>query len=149
MTVRNGTFADIEHCLPLAELFWSETGHADHIPYDADSTADYFKLALNHGLFIVATSGEEFIGFGAGVTANSLVNRSYKIGAELAWWIRPEFRGGPYAIKIMKMLEKNAEAAGCALWSMMLLETSEPEKVQSMYLRMGYSPGERTFSKRM
>ena len=122
-------------------------GHS--IPFDADSTVDYFALGLQCGLFSVAEKDGNVVGFIIGISAPCMVNRNYKIGAELAWWVDPQYRHGGDAIRLVKHIEQKAKEAGCALWSMMCLEAIEPDKVEKMYLHLGYEKGERTFTRRL
>jgi hypothetical protein len=145
MTVRAGTAQDFLPCVLMAERFWAVAGHADSIPFDADSTVDYFVMGLNCGLFSVAERGGRVIGFVIGVSAPCMVNRNYRVAAELAWWIEPEYRHGMDSIRLIKHIEKQAEESGCKIWSMICLESLEPEKVGNMYLGMGYKPAERSF----
>ncbi|MES2367709.1 MAG: GNAT family N-acetyltransferase [Pseudomonadota bacterium] len=149
MTVRAGTAQDFLSCIPMAERFWSVAGYAGDIPFDADSTVDYFAMGLKAGLFAVAEKSGEVIGFVIGVTTPSMVNRDCLIGAELAWWMEPEHRNSMDAIRLLKHIELMAKEAGCKLWSMMCLEALEPEKVEKMYLKMGYEKSERTFTRRL
>jgi GNAT superfamily N-acetyltransferase len=147
MTVRHGTAEDFVACIPMAERFWKVAGYS--IPFDADSTLDYFVLGLQSGLFSVAEKNGQVIGFIVGVSAPCMVNRNYTVAAELAWWVEPEFRNTPDSIRLIKHIENSAKDAGVALWSMMCLESQEPEKVGNMYMGMGYSRAERTFAKRL
>lgn len=147
MTVRAGTAEDFIPCVQMAERFWSVAGYAESIPFDADSTVDYFVMGLNSGLFSVAEKDGKVIGFVIGVSAPCMVNRDYKVAAELAWWIEPEYRNGMDAIRLIKHIENQAQQQGCKIWSMMCLEAQEPDKVESMYLRMGYKPTERSFAR--
>jgi GNAT superfamily N-acetyltransferase len=146
MTVRSGTGEDVVQCVVMASRFWELTDHKN-IPFDPDSTIDYFELGLKSGLFSVAEVSGNLVGFVIGVTAPCMVNRNYKIGAELAWWVEPEHRNGSIGIKLLKHIEQGAKEAGCAIWSMMCLESQEPEKVESMYLRMGYTKTERSYAR--
>jgi len=148
MTVRVATIEDIAPCLPLAARFWAECGHAAYIPFDYDSAAEYFLNSLNCGLLVVSEKEGEIVGFGAGITSPCVVNKAFKVGCELAWWIRPEYRKGPMAIRMMKLLEDGAQKQGCSIWSMMCMESMDADGVESIYLRSGYAPGERAFIKR-
>jgi GNAT superfamily N-acetyltransferase len=145
MTVRVGTAEDFVACIPMAERFWRVAGY--QIPFDADSTLDYFEMGLNAGLFSVAEKNGQVIGFVIGISAPCMVNRNYRVAAELAWWMEPEYRNTPDSVKLVKHIEQLAKDAGVALWSMMCLESQEPDKVENMYMRMGYKRAERTFTK--
>lgn len=131
----------------MAEKFWEVSGYGDLIPYDHDSTEEYFRASMNCGLLAVSEQEGQITGFIAGVAAPSMVNRNYLIGAELAWWVEPEYRKSGDGIRLIRHIETKAEDIGCKIWSMMSLEAQAPEEMENLYLKLGYTKAERTYVK--
>lgn len=148
MIIRHGTMDDMAECLVMAENFYQVAGYKSVIPFCAETTAKYFKMALDgFGCMSVAEKEGKLVGFIVGLVSPSLVNENYLVGTELAWWMEPEHRKGSAGIRLLRHIEKSAKEIGCILWSMMCLEEQAPEKIEKMYLSEGYKKTERTFTK--
>lgn len=146
MIVRHGKAEDIPRCLEMSENFYKVAGYDSVIPFCAESSEVYFEAAMEMGLFSVAEKGG-LVGFILGLSIPFLMNKSYLVGTELAWWVEPEYRSTNIGVKLLEHIEKSAEEAGCVMWSMMCLESQAPEKMEELYLKLGYEPRERTFTK--
>lgn len=147
MNIRNATDSDIPSIVGMSANFYKVAGYDKHIPFCPDSTAEYVKVALDMEMVCVAENDQQVVGFVLGIIAPFIMNRNYLSGCELAWWVEPEHRTGSAGIKLLKAIEQKAEKLGVKIWSMMCLESQEPEKVESMYLKLGYTKAERTFTR--
>lgn len=145
MIIRDGSEQDIYICVALAEKFYKHTAFYGRVPFDGASVAERLINCLNAKIFAVAEQDDQVVGFACGLKAPSLMNKEYLIGAELAWWMEPEYRKCTAGVRLLKHVERMARDAGCYAWSMMCLESLNPDDVEDMYLRMGYQPSERTF----
>lgn len=74
-------------------------------------------------------------------------NPQVLVAQELGWWVEPEYRGTTLAIRLLNKLEVEAKRKGATKLLMICLEAVEPDKVESIYLRKGYTKLERIFSK--
>lgn len=144
MIIRDAIEQDIDQCVELAKKFYQHTEFYGRIPFDESSVYTHMLMCLDAKIFAVADYSK-IVGFACGVKSPSLMNRDYSIGAELAWWVEPEYRGTSSGIKLLKHVENQAKEAGCFAWSMMCMESLNPDEVESLYIRLGYSPSERTF----
>jgi GNAT superfamily N-acetyltransferase len=143
--IRNGTQRDKDAVLRMAKKFYSECGYEAHIEYDYDSCSALYEMCLDMGLCSVAEVDGELVGFVIGLKSPFLMNQNYSIGAEVAWWVEPEHRG--LGLKLLRHIEQSAKDQGLKMWSMMCLESMEPEKVSEIYLKSGYKPTERSFTR--
>lgn len=147
MLIREGLESDIDQCVEMASEFHKIAYGLYGIEFCPDSTYVAFEVCLSHGLLSVAEIDGKAIGMVAGVKAPMIMNNDYTVGAELAWWVEPEYRKTSAGLKLLKFAENLARKAGVHMWSMMLLESSEPEKIAKIYDKMGYKPAERTYLK--
>ena len=145
MIIRAGQLIDLERCLDMAENFYEVAGYKEDIPLCRDSCREFMEFAMSQGLLFVAALEGSVVGFVLGIASPYIMNKNYLAGAELAWWVEPEYRKGSTGIKLLKAIEKSAKDLGIKMWSMMSLESVEPEKMERLYKALGYVPAERTY----
>lgn len=145
--IRHATIEDIPACILMAKEFWRESKYEETIPFIESDSAESFLRSYEQGMLIVAVIENNYIGFAAGMAGPSLVNKSHKMGIEVAWWVRPEHRGKPSSIKMLKALEVAAKDAGCTIWTMACIAGLNDESVSNMYESLGYKLTEKAFSK--
>ena len=96
----------------------------------------YAQEVLNNPLVFNCTLvGKGYI---IGMAAPSFLNPERKQAQELAWYVEPEYRGTPVAIKLLRMYERKALDLGCQEVTMVALEALDPLKVEAIYKRAGY-----------
>ena len=147
MIVRAAVIDDIERCVEMAAEFHKIAYGLVGVEFCPESTYNSFLVCLEHGLFCVADTGENVVGMAAGVKSPMIMNSAVTVGAELCWWVEPEHRNTSAGIKLLKFLEGQARNGGVDVWSMMLLESSNPEATANIYDKMGYVQSERAFIK--
>jgi GNAT superfamily N-acetyltransferase len=149
VTVRHATGDDLDQVATLGGHFHEQTAWAKRIPYSHSDAVIWAQTMMDHGLLIVADNGEKLVGVVGGLKHPFLNNRSYIIGAELLWWIEPEYRNGGLGKQLLLTIEQAAFEAGCRLWSMMTLEAVEPEKAGAIYKKLGYELTEHSYLKEL
>jgi len=147
MNIRLAQSGDKERVLEMAQNFYSVSGYEEHIPFDRETCADLFDTSMSMGLCSVAED-HEIVGFVLGIAAPALMNKNYLMGCELAWWVEPAYRGH-VGIDLLKQIEDSARKLGLRMWSMVALETQNPEMVEKIYLDSGYTKTERTYTMRL
>ena len=147
MIIRHGEEKDIKQCLILAENFYEVAGYKDAIPFCADSSEEYMNISLGMGLLSVAEDNSNIVGFILGLAVPHIMNKKYLVGTELAWYIDPAYRKGSAGIKLLKHIETSAKEMGCKMWSMMCLESQNPEQIEKIYLSLGYKKTERSYTR--
>ena len=147
MIVRAGVVGDIKRCVVMAEEFHKIAYGLHGVEFCQFSTYNTFLTCLEHELFCVADNNGEVVGMAAGLKSPMVMNSAVTVGAELCWWVDPEHRKSTAGIKLLKCLENQAKDGGVDVWSMMLLESSNPEAAAKIYDKMGYVKAERTFIK--
>lgn len=140
--VRKAVLDDKESCLDMAEKFYSLAGYSAHIPFNREDCGLLFDSALEQGLVFVADHDGP-VGIVLGLTMPSIVNRSYLVGSELIWWVNPEYRG--IGRNLLRSIQDAAQEIGIKMWSMISLESTNPEIAEGLYLSEGYTKTESTF----
>lgn len=146
MIVRDGTEEDFSTCIGFGYKFFQFTKYKD-IPYDGESVRRMLEGLTENGLFIVATHNGEVIAMAGAIIAPAYFNNAYLVGAEVFWWVEPEYRDSGVGGLLLTTLERKAKNEGVHFWSMMILEGVEVEKSIAIYKKLGYEPAERTFMK--
>lgn len=143
LTVRLATIEDFPAVCSMAREFHSCTEYR-HIEFDEASCFLLFKSALDQGMCFLS-EGDEITGFIIGMVFGCPLNQMVKMASELAWWVRPAYRKTSAGVKLLKALESSAKENGAVSLTMICLESINPEEVQGIYERMGYSQAERAF----
>ena len=143
MKVRQAKIEDFPEVCRMAKSFYACTEYQS-IEFDDASCFLLFKDSLDKGMCFVSES-ECITGFILGLPFPCPMNRLVTMATELAWWVEPLYRNTSAGVKLLKALEESAEQNGCVSLSMICLESLEPEKIQSIYQRIGYVQVERTF----
>jgi RimJ/RimL family protein N-acetyltransferase len=64
------------------------------------------------------------------------------VASELAWWVEPEARGTPIAVRLVRAYEEWARENGASMAAMSSLDACEGERVGTMLARLGYDRAE-------
>ncbi len=147
MIIRAGVEADVSRCIELSREFYRATEYPRHIPFCPDSVAEWLRYAMDQGLLFVADTGRKLVGFVVAVSSPFMMNRCFKVAAELAWYVTPECRRGSTGVRLLKALENAATQQGVRILSMMNLESVNPDKVDRLYRALGFVKTENTYMK--
>ncbi len=145
--IRAATEADYPALEAHCAEFWKSAPFDE--AYRAGSAVMYFDIAREAGLLLVAERDGVIVGFAAGAISPLMGDSGVLQGAELAWWVAPDHRGGTLGIRLLQALEDAGRAAGCRYWNMIFMETSMPEAVRSIYERLGYTLKETVYGRRL
>lgn len=132
----------------MGRHFWSQTFFKD-IPYCQDSIAYQCHLMMEHKMLLMAEVDGKAAGAVGALPCPLYGNLSVMIASELFWWVEMEHRDSGIGKLMLSGIERAAKARGIHTFSMMALESVEPEKAAAIYQRLGYEPTERAFSKRL
>ena len=141
--VRKATINDFPAICKMAREFHACTEYG-FIEFDDASLFLLMKESINQGMCHVS-EGEELTGFILGMVFGSPLNQMVKMATELAWWVKPEYRKTSAGVKLLKAIEAGAKENGAVSLTMVCLESIEPDTVQAIYEKMGYSRAERSF----
>lgn len=149
MRVRRAQPRDFEEMAVKGREFWEQTEYAPHVPYDEKSVIKWLGLMVEQGLLFLAETETEIVGFIGGLCSPMYANEAFKAGAELFWYLDPAYRKSGVALDLLRVIENAAKEIGCSYWTMIALESVDPERASTIYKRAGYRSIERSFSKRL
>lgn len=147
MIIRPMDPIDMPEMIEHGHTWWAETHFGKHVSYDPSSLLAVLRRSAAEGLAIVAEQQFQVVGFICGITAPCLANHAILMGNEVFWWVHPSHRGSGVGTKLLSAIESAAKTAGCAYWSMMCMQSHDPERAGRIYEQAGYSWTERTYTK--
>lgn len=143
--IRQANISDFDSILDLSEEFWKHTQFDE--PFERDHTLLMVSQAFDHGLLAVLEIDEKIVGFVAGVKSFLLGSTQALCGTELAWWVDSKHRQGKNGVGLLLFIEKLAKEQGLKYWSMLSMESCNPEYANSIYDKMGYMKTETNYTK--
>jgi GNAT superfamily N-acetyltransferase len=148
-TIRNATEADVETIVKMARHFIAFAPHAAVAEYDDEDLANAARACMQHGLLIVAEQDNEIIGMLLGIISSLWFARRTLWASELAWWVEPAARGGTAGIRLVTAFQDWARDQGAKVVAMSSLHLDHDGRVGNVLERMGFSPSEHTYIKRI
>lgn len=145
--IRIATIEDIPSIVGMGLMFWKESPF--DVPADSDTIRDFALHCIGQNLLCVLEIDGNIEGFAAGIKGAMLGNVNVMCGNEVAWWVNPDHRGGKNGIKLLKYLEGMAKTEGIKYWTMAFMTSSMPEKVESIYQKLGYTKTEVSYTKEL
>lgn len=147
MIVRSMEPHDVPFVIEFGRQWWRETYLGKRVQYDRMSVRDVIERSREEGLSIVAEHDFAMTGFVCGLKGPCLVNDRVTIGNEIFWWVHPDHRGAGVGRQLLSAIESAARTAGCTYWSMMSMQSHDPERADAIYTHAGYEWTERTYTK--
>lgn len=130
----------------MCRAFFDESGFAAETSFDAESMCrTLMQLMGNEDAALFVADG----GLAAALAYPHYFNAREKTAQELFWWVRPEKRGGPIGVRLLRALEQWARSRGCKTLSMICLPALSESPAERMYQRLGYRASERSYIKRL
>jgi ribosomal protein S18 acetylase RimI-like enzyme len=148
MEIRKATHEDLEDLVRMGRAFfyeakWDNQGIEWNDEAARLTLADMLEKEDN---IIYMAHTEIAIGMIAGVIYPVWYNHNIKMAQEFFWYVIPEKRRG-VGLKLLKALEEEIKARGIKTFAMLSVETMP--SLDSLYIREGYAPSEKTFIKRL
>jgi GNAT superfamily N-acetyltransferase len=120
------------------------------VPLDEPGYASYWMDCLrdNSGvIFLLEHEGEVAGGIGGVYSKEPLTGR--RIAVELFWYVKPEYRGGSWPVRLLREFETWSVMAGCSHVCMIHMECSQPDRMGEFYQRRGYQLFETVYRKKL
>ena len=147
MIIREATSEDREHVITMACRFLADSVYSPLIRIDPARLGELVDTVMRDvGVVFVAEDTHQVLtGFLALLKLPHPMNGDL-YAEELAWWVAPEARGGSAAGRLLRAAEKWARDQG-----LRVIKMGAPvgSPVGAHYVRLGYSPLEVTYTKRL
>jgi GNAT superfamily N-acetyltransferase len=104
---------------------------------------------MQHGVLLVAEQDGEIAGMLFGIVSGLWFAPRTLWASELAWWVEPAARGGTAGIRLVTAFQDWAREQGAKVVAMSSLHLDHDNRVSNVLQRMGFSPSEHTYIKRI
>lgn len=146
--VRRAVPSDLPEMLELANEFFDASAYTEKL-------RDYMYFVELGKQFILDSSKVAFVwekddalvGMIIGSLVQSPYNPATTVAIENMWWVKEEHRNSVNSMKLLKRFEEWGKAMGADIVTMVSLEKLNPEKIDKIYTRYGYSKVESTYMK--
>lgn len=143
--IRDAKEEDLQILTEYCGKFWGTTDYEEEA--DLDHIYGMVKHVHEEGILAVAEEQGKAVGFIACLVGPLMGNPIAKFSVELAWWMEPDYRGVGRAISLLEYAEDRARGKGVKYFSMLSMQSSMPERVNSLYESLGYVHNETTYTK--
>lgn len=132
---------------PLLRAHWEEIAHHRTIAPLNPCWAYYYDCEkMNRLVVVAAENGLELVGYSVYFVAPMLHNVPTLMAHNDIIYIRPEYRRGSLAVRLMQMGEAQAKRLGASIASM---HVKTGHDYSRLLVRMGYAEIETTYSKEL
>ena len=145
MTIELATEQDLEDCLPAAKEFHEVFDPG--VKFSPSAFLHYWRWVLSgdSGIMLLAKEHGVVVGGIGGIITKFQTSEVLNF-VEMFYWVSESHRGS-LALKLIRKLEKECKKRGAQRIVMACMENSMPERVERLYLSLGYKPMERHFMK--
>lgn len=149
---REATLEDVYDIIPLVRQFYKEGTYKDvGMGWDNDHVRQHTENQINNpgslSLVLENEDGELVGFFCAFVTTHMFAPEPF--AAELAWFVRKDYRGPRVAMQAIKRYIEWGEANNCKLMNMACIVGLKENQLEKIYNRFGFYRKETTFIKRL
>ena len=145
------TSADIGCILQNAPFFWKEiNGDELMSPFNNKTFFNFLKNGFANDALVGWKYVENDIFHGSILFSKDYVAMTNcTILNEIFWWMSPEKRNTTYSFKLIKKAEEYAKLNQIDYVMMACMENPRPERLTQFYKRIGYSPVQTQFYKKI
>lgn len=143
--IRDAVEQDLDELLELAEEFWKHTIYDEELEHDR--VLQMFQVSFDHNLFLVLELEGKVRGFMTAIKAPLLASTKATMAVETAFYIDPDYRGNKIGVDLILQMEQKVKQQGIKYWNMVSMESSSPEVANKLYLKLGYTKSETSFTK--
>lgn len=150
-TIRPAEPKDLIEVIDMGREFFEQSGNGAFTTFDEPSfttTVIGLMSGVANGVLLVAESGECPVGIAAHVVFPFYANMATKVGQELFWFVKPDFRNGIGAA-LLDELEADARRKGADVFMSAAIAGLRDGAIARVYERRGYRPSENTFIRKL
>lgn len=145
--IRAATSEDFPSLVRIGHDFYEFNPYKEYVELDEESLVATLEVLLESHILLVMEEDEKVVGAAGAYVAPLYWNLNYVNALEVFWWIDPEYRTKGSGLALKQALETKVKESGVKFWSMVALESSEPEKIGKIYMASGFKPIEHTYMK--
>lgn len=142
---------DLVAILEMGREFFEQSGNSAFTTFDEPSLAATvigLMSGVGNGALLVAEADGQAVGIAAHVVFPFYANMNTKLGQELFWFVKPDFRKGLGAA-LLDELEADARRKGADVFMSAAIAGLRDAAIGRVYQRRGYKPAENTFIRKL
>jgi len=150
-TIRHAEPNDLPAIIDMGRDFFDASGSAEFTTFDESSFVTVvisLMSGISGGTLLVAETDGGCVGMAAGICYPFYANLATKVGQELFWYVKPDFRNGVGA-SLLDELENQALRGGAQVFLTAALAGLRDKAIGRVYERRGYRPAENCYLKRL
>lgn len=149
--IRRAEPSDFADLMDMGREFVEQSSYAAFTTFDEASfsvTLISLMSGVNGGTVLVAESAGRAVGMAACVVFPLYCNMATKIGQEIFWFCKPDFRNG-VGSELLDELEAEAGRKGADVFMSAAIAGLREGAIGRVYQRRGYKPAESTYLRRL
>mgnify|MGYP003641633043 FL=1 len=139
--IRDATMEDLPRLMAMSETFLLQTQYHHILPYNLDSLMGLMTGLIEKEEGLLLVSDREGVDGMIGMYLYQHPISGETVAGEAFWWMSPERRGGPQALRLLRRAEAWVKSHGVPWFHMV----SPNDRVSKLYTRLGYQPLEMHF----
>lgn len=149
--IRRAEPHDFNDLIDMGREFFEQSGNGAFTTFDETSfaaTLISLMSGVNNATLLVAESAGRAVGMAACVVFPFYANMGTKIGQEIFWYCKPDFRSG-IGSALLDELEADARRKGADVFMSAAIAGLRDGAIGRVYQRRGYKPAENTYIRRL
>ena len=139
--IRPATIEDIPRLAAMGETFLLQSQYQKVFPISPESIHQLLATLISSDTALVLVSDRDGVDGAIGMYLYEHPMSGETVAGEAFWWMSPERRGGPQALRLLHRAEAWVKSRGVPWFHMV----SPNDRVSKLYTRMGYQPLETHF----
>lgn len=152
MIVRRASDADLPQLVELGAKFLGVSPFGRFLAATADELGVAVLQLLQNPkavILVAADDGGRVGGMLIGLVTGSWFKPGAQIAAELVWWVEPEHRGSPAAVRLVREFEDWGRTHGARVGVLSDIVLEESRQAGELIARLGYQVVERAHLKEL
>jgi GNAT superfamily N-acetyltransferase len=150
-TIRHAEPKDFNDLVEMGREFFEHSGYRDLTTFDEASfstTIIALMSGIGGGCLLVAEVDDRAVGLAGSVIFPFYANMGTRIGQEVLWWVKPDYRSG-IGSDLMDELEAEAMRNGADVFMNACLAGQRDQAMDRVYRKRGYRPAENTYIRKL
>lgn len=150
-TIREAEPKDLLDIIEMGREFFDQSSNSAFTSFDEPSfttTVIGLMSGVANGVLLVAETDDKAVGVAAHVVFPFYANMSTKIGQELFWFVKSDYRNG-IGGALLDELEADARRKGADVFMSASIAGLRDAAIRRVYERRGYKAAENTFLRKL
>lgn len=135
--IRAATHTDVPDLIELGAMMHAESPRFRRLTFRPDKLEAMARPLMDSGIVLLAEDRGRVVGMIIGAVIEQFFTDA-KTAVDVATYVAPSHRGGPWFVKLIKAFEDKAEDLGAAEITFGISSGVQTERTAQLYEKMGY-----------